>query len=472
MGLVYVTDGANTVHALDAATGEQRWQTPSVVDGATTGTVAPRARSTSRLHNGRVIALDAASGAIRWDVPASRDGDAASSPAFADGLVYTASQSGGLVALRAATGELAWRVDTEGDPVGTIVVADGTAFVGSSSDTTQGRLRAVDAKSGTPKWEIPEALYSPAVVGSLGISGSTTGVIKAYDAVTGQARWKFGADGTSRAPAVAGGVAYVAADTQRTIYALDVTDGGLLWQFDVDGENQCCIAVARGLVFAATMTGTVYAIGGDGVAIAPQQTPAASPAPALTQGTPSPTAPPLPDPFSVVKSISAESVGLVTPFGIAVGPSGDVYVTDSSDRVTQLDAQGNVICRWGGTGSEPGKFDFSPASAGANAGASIAAGPDGSVYVSDLDNHRVQVFTRDGDFIRQFGRSAWSPASSRSRSTSARMPRATRTSSTMGSSGSPSSRLLACRSGRPTARRTPDWAASSTRLQSTRRGGS
>ena len=53
--------------------------------------------------------------------------------------------------------------------------------------------------------------------------------------------------------------------------------------------------------------------------------------------------------------------------------------------------------------SDPGKFDFSPASSGENLHGSIAAGPDGKVYVSDLDNHRVQVFTADGEFIRQFG---------------------------------------------------------------------
>jgi DNA-binding beta-propeller fold protein YncE len=34
---------------------------------------------------------------------------------------------------------------------------------------------------------------------------------------------------------------------------------------------------------------------------------------------------------------------------------------------------------------------------------SLALGPDGSVYVSDTTNFRVQQFTADGEFIRSFG---------------------------------------------------------------------
>src|SRR4029079_6915965 len=172
-----------------------------------------------------------------------------------------------------------------------------------------------------------------------------------------------------------------------------------------DGDNQCCIAVARGMVLAGTISGTIYAFAGDGVAIAPHATDRASAAPsaAAPSQSPAPTAADLPDPFSVLATYTPDQLGLNAPIGIAVGPAGDVYVTDLSDRVTQLDKTGNVVRRWRGTGSDPGKFDFSPASSGENVHGSIAAGPDGKVYVSDLDNHRVQVFTADGAFIRECG---------------------------------------------------------------------
>ena len=91
------------------------------------------------------------------------------------------------------------------------------------------------------------------------------------------------------------------------------------------------------------------------------------------------------------------------PIALAIGPDGSAYVTDSSDRVTQISADGALIRRWGKKGSHAGEFDFAGPNPEDEAHASIAVGPDGKVYVSDSGNHRVEVFTGDGTFIRQFG---------------------------------------------------------------------
>jgi DNA-binding beta-propeller fold protein YncE len=89
------------------------------------------------------------------------------------------------------------------------------------------------------------------------------------------------------------------------------------------------------------------------------------------------------------------------PRGLAIAPDGSIYVVDSRNhRVQQFSADGQFIRAWGefsGTDSnlsEPGKF---------NEPWGIAVGPDGSVYVSDTWNHRVQKFTASGEFVSMWG---------------------------------------------------------------------
>jgi tripartite motif-containing protein 71 len=66
---------------------------------------------------------------------------------------------------------------------------------------------------------------------------------------------------------------------------------------------------------------------------------------------------------------------------------------------------GMVLRRWGKAGSGPGEFRFTsenPSDPKATNG-KIAVGANGLVYVSDSGNARVQVFTEQGRFVRQFG---------------------------------------------------------------------
>ncbi|MFI5142736.1 MAG: DUF2298 domain-containing protein [Thermoanaerobaculales bacterium] len=99
--------------------------------------------------------------------------------------------------------------------------------------------------------------------------------------------------------------------------------------------------------------------------------------------------------------LRAWSAGFYGPRGIAVDAAGAVFITDTGNhRVLRFSAQGDKEIEWGGRGSAPGQF-IEPIG--------VAAGSSGLV-VCDNGNARVQVFTRDGGFLREFGVPGWQVA--------------------------------------------------------------
>ncbi|HEU0167293.1 MAG TPA: flippase activity-associated protein Agl23, partial [Chloroflexota bacterium] len=89
-----------------------------------------------------------------------------------------------------------------------------------------------------------------------------------------------------------------------------------------------------------------------------------------------------------------------TPSGITVDKTGNVWVADLwNHRVEEFDPSGKFLLKFGSYAAasgqdQPGKF-FGPRY--------IAAGPDGSIYVTDTGNKRVQQFKPDGTFVRAWG---------------------------------------------------------------------
>ena len=144
------------------------------------------------------------------------------SPIVVDGVMFTTGSWSVVYALDAKTGEELWKFDPEVpgewgrkaccDVVNRgVAVWKGRVYVG----TLDGRLIALDAKTGRPVWDIstidrtkpytitgaPRIIKGKVIIGNGGAELGTRGYITAYDADTGRQLWRFyTVPGDPRAP--------------------------------------------------------------------------------------------------------------------------------------------------------------------------------------------------------------------------------------------------------------------------------
>jgi DNA-binding beta-propeller fold protein YncE len=92
------------------------------------------------------------------------------------------------------------------------------------------------------------------------------------------------------------------------------------------------------------------------------------------------------------------------PCDVAIAQNGDIFVADGHiadvpvNRVMRFSKDGKFIKAWGKRGTGPGEFDTPH---------SIAIDSRGRIFVADRSNSRIQIFDQDGKFIdqwKQFGR--------------------------------------------------------------------
>jgi DNA-binding beta-propeller fold protein YncE len=79
----------------------------------------------------------------------------------------------------------------------------------------------------------------------------------------------------------------------------------------------------------------------------------------------------------------------------ALSPEGDIYVSDgyANARVHKFSPDGRLLFSWGEPGTAPGEFNLVH---------NIACDDEGWVYVADRENHRVQVFDKNGRYATQW----------------------------------------------------------------------
>lgn len=104
--------------------------------------------------------------------------------------------------------------------------------------------------------------------------------------------------------------------------------------------------------------------------------------------------------LTTIPAIEGPADLLLAPRAVALAPDGSLYVADTGhQRILHVSTAGELLHQWGepsveGALAMPGTFSEPWG---------IAVGPDGMVYVSDTWNHRIQKFSPAGEFIQSWG---------------------------------------------------------------------
>jgi sugar lactone lactonase YvrE len=123
-----------------------------------------------------------------------------------------------------------------------------------------------------------------------------------------------------------------------------------------------------------------------------------------------------PDPSPVVTfapvdflwSASGGQDGMDFPGSIAFDPQGRLWVADTGNgRFALFTSDGDFLESWGSPGN--GESQFSLQRSNGDGYGAIAFAPDGSFYVLDVGNHRVQHFDADREFLGAWGGSGTGP---------------------------------------------------------------
>lgn len=98
---------------------------------------------------------------------------------------------------------------------------------------------------------------------------------------------------------------------------------------------------------------------------------------------------------SFVRSLGesgADRERLRRPIGVAVSPEGEVFISDAEKhRIAVFDREGAFVREFGTRGNGPGELDRPM---------HLSFGPDGFLYVAEYLNDRVSVFRPDGAFVK------------------------------------------------------------------------
>lgn len=300
-GSVYVGSMDGCLHAIDLATGKERWQYQ---------TSGPVGESSPSVHDGIIFvgdlngvlhAVDAATGKGRWTF--KTDGEIKSSPNWSGNRILIGSYDQHLYCLSAATGALVWKFRTEGPVHCTPAIDKERVFISGCDET----FRAFDVATGKQLLALPLGAYAgasaavrddQAYVGTFGnevlsidlrrrairwtykhptrnfpfyssaaltddrvVLGGRDKIVHCLARATGKAIWTFTTGArVESSPLIAGNRVFVGSN-DGILYELDLAAGKKIWEFTAGAPLSASPAAAQGALIIGSQDGVLYCFG-------------------------------------------------------------------------------------------------------------------------------------------------------------------------------------------------------------------
>jgi outer membrane protein assembly factor BamB len=278
---IFATGGDTRVVALDAQSGKKRWEARLALPTEYRGRGFPPGRL---VGSGDVVAipawdlygLDKRTGQVRWKLAPPDDFPGAGVMLGEDGDLYATGFH--LYRVDAATGQVRWRADLGEQPFAP-VEKDGVVYVGTRGEIPgsrgilgAGHAVALNAQTGAVLWKTPiPAPEEPANGGVIGagaltpelyVVSSPNGRIYALDRRTGQVRWETKGSAYYGAGVVVIGDVAVTAGDAGFIEGFDLATGKQRWNVKTDGSisnplttTGNAVLVVNGILRAVTAEG-------------------------------------------------------------------------------------------------------------------------------------------------------------------------------------------------------------------------
>jgi outer membrane protein assembly factor BamB len=203
----------------------------------------------------RLYGIDATAGDLVWELDSEASMGFIAPPAVANGVLYAAGEDGVVYALEPESGDVIWQTaDPGGLPINSSpAIADGVIYFGGWDQ----KVYALKATYGEILWTAPVAgMINASAAVAEGVvfiaAGDNDGTLYALDAETGDERWSIETGGAVYAStvAVADGTVFMKAwDEAGTLLALDAETGEEIWAEPVGGQSSSSPAVVDSVLY-------------------------------------------------------------------------------------------------------------------------------------------------------------------------------------------------------------------------------